>query len=114
MSFIPSGKQFENAIRFYTEIGFELDWKDQSIAVLRKDRCAFFLQNISNEWTQNNFMMSMDVENLNDWWKKLSELQLEENYEGVKLKAPENYPWGKREIHLIDPCGVLWHIGVRI
>jgi hypothetical protein len=101
-------------IRFYTLIGFELHYKDETIAVLRKDNCAFFLQNISNDWAQNNFMMSMEVENLDDWWKKLHVLKLEENYEGVKLKAPENYPWGKREIHLIDPCGVLRHIGVHI
>ena len=112
MTFINSGKNYEKAVLFYLEIGFDLDWKSDEIAILRKDKCRFFLQNLQNEWAKDNFMMNMEVENLNDWWKKLNGLNLHEKYEGVKLKAPENYPWGKREIHLIDPCGVLWHISV--
>ena len=27
---------------------------------------------------------------------------------------PRDYPWGKREIHLIGPDGVLLHIAVRL
>ena len=28
-------------------------------------------------------------------------------------RGPENnlYPWGNREVHLIDPAGVCWHFG---
>lgn len=113
-TFIPAGNRYEEAIRFYVEIGFTLSWKSDSLAVFKKDQFGFFLQNIQNEWADNNFMMNMEVENLDDWWKNLSTLKLEENYDGVKLRAPENYPWGKREIHLIDPCGVLWHIAVSM
>lgn len=57
-------------------------------------------------------MMVLETENLDDWWEKLNGLELQKKYEGVKLKAPEVYPWGKKEIHLIDTCGVLWHISV--
>jgi hypothetical protein len=114
MTFVPSGQRYDEALRFYVEIGFTVAWKSDSIAVLKKDNFGFFLQNIQNEWAGNNFMMSMDVENLDDWWKNLSELKLEEKYEGINLRAPEDYPWGKREIHLIDPCGVLWHISINI
>src|SRR5439155_1026832 len=107
-AFIPSGKGYEQAIQFYLDIGFELDWKSESISIIRKNTCRFFLQNYPNDWIQNNFMMALEVENLDDWWIKLSGLDLEKRYAGVRLKAPQNYPWGKREIHLIDPCGVLW------
>ena len=31
-------------------------------------------------------------------------------YEGVRAAKPRVYPWGLREINLIDPAGVLWHI----
>jgi len=57
-------------------------------------------------------MMTLEVEDLDAWWEKLSVLELEKKYTEVKLKAPENYPRGKREIHLIDPSNVLWHISV--
>jgi uncharacterized glyoxalase superfamily protein PhnB len=113
LTFIPSGKNFKLAIQFYLELGFELDFESDDLAILRKDTCRFFLQNYQNEWAHNNFMMVLEVENLDDWWKKIEKLKLQEKYKGVMLRAPEIYPWGKREIHLVDPCGVLWHISVN-
>lgn len=112
LTIIPSGNNYEKAIQFYLEIGFELDWKSETISILRKDKCRFFLQNNPSNWGLDNFMMVLEVENLDDWWEKLNELELQKKYEGVKLKAPKVYPWGKKEIHLIDTCGVLWHISV--
>ena len=112
MTFVPAQGRYEEAIRFYEEVGFEIDWRDDTIAVIRKDTCRFFLQNISYEWAEGNFMMSLEVDDLDAWWKHLESLRLAENYSGVKLRSPEDYPWGKREIHLIDPCGVLWHIAM--
>lgn len=112
LTIIPSGNNYEKAIQFYLEIGFELDWKSETISILRKDKCRFFLQNNPNNWALDNFMMVLEVENLDDWWEKLNGLELQKKYEGVKLKAPEVYSWGKKEIHLIDICGVLWHISV--
>lgn len=114
LTIFPSVTDFETAIEFYLEIGFETDWKSDSIAVLRKDQCKFLLQNSSNNWIDGNFMMVLEVENLDHWWKHLEGLGLAEKYPGVRLRPPEDYPWGKREIHLIDPCGVLWHISVPL
>jgi hypothetical protein len=114
LAIFPSVTDFHTAISFYQEIGFEVDWRSDSIAVIRKDRCKFLLQNSSNNWIDGNFMMVLEVENLDDWWAHLEGLKLTEKYPGVRLRAPEDYPWGKREIHLIDPCGVLWHISVPL
>ena len=113
MTIIPSGINYKKAIQFYLEIGFSLDWESEQMSLLRKDSCRFLLQNNRNSWAHDNFMMVLEVENLSDWWKKIEALKLEEKYEGVKVKAPAKYPWGKEEIHLIDTCGVLWHIGVE-
>lgn len=114
MTIFPSVTDFDSAIRFYVEIGFQIDWRSDSMAVLRKDNCKFLLQNSSNNWIDGNFMMVLEVEDLDDWWIHLDGLNLAERYPGVRLRAPEDYPWGKREIHLIDPCGVLWHISVPL
>jgi hypothetical protein len=111
-TFISGGDRYEETIRFYQEISFELDWRSDDIAIFRKGTLKFFLQKYPNAWMHDNFMMALEVENLDDWWTMLSSLGLEKKYSGVRLKAPQNYPWGKREIHLIDPVGVLWHISV--
>ncbi len=111
--FIPSGKQegdFETAIQFYQEVGFTVKSQSDGFAVLIKDESKFFLQKYPKEWIQGNLMMVLEVENLDDWWAMLSSLELEKKYKGVKLTAPQTYPWGVREAHLLDVCGVFWHI----
>jgi hypothetical protein len=55
-------------------------------------------------------MMALEVQNLDDWWTMLSGLGLEEKYENVKITAPKVYPWVIRQAHLVDICGVFWHI----
>jgi catechol 2,3-dioxygenase-like lactoylglutathione lyase family enzyme len=112
MAFVPSGKDYEQALRFYLDLGFEADFKSDDLALLRMGAYRFFLQKFENAGLQGNFMMNMEVENLDDWWARIESLDLKERYPGTRLKGPTTYPWGKREIHLIDPAGVLWHIAV--
>ena len=113
VTFIPSGNQegeFETAVQFYQEIGFTINAHTDEFAVFTKDESKFFLQKYPKEWIQGNLMMVLEVENLDDWWTMLTSLELERKYKGVKLTAPQIYPWGVREAHLVDVCGVFWHI----
>jgi hypothetical protein len=110
MAFVPAQGRYDDAIRFYEVIGFEVDFRSDSISVIRKDQCRFFLQNVAWAGARDNFMMYLEVNDLDAWWEMLSGLNLSEKFDGVRIRDPEDYPWGKREIHLIDPCGVLWHI----
>ena len=48
LTFIPSVIDFDTAKQFYVEIGFEVDYEGDSLAIMRKDACRFFLQNNSN------------------------------------------------------------------
>ena len=114
MAFVPSGKNYRMAIDFYKDLGFEVDWDSEELAIIRKGTSRFYLQNFANEEMQKNFMMNIEVENLNDWWQKIESSRIKEKYEGVRVMPPKDYPWGKREIHLIGPGGVLWHIATRI
>jgi hypothetical protein len=114
MTFVPSGSKYDACLGFYQDLGFSVDWKSDDLAILRIDRFRFFLQKFENMEMQSNFMMNLEVENVEDWWIKIEELNLSERYEGVRVKAPQVYPWGKKEIHLIDPAGVLWHIAIRV
>lgn len=112
-AFVPSGPDYGRTLSFYKDLGFATDFESDELSVLRLGTCRFFLQNFANLEMQKNFMMNLEVENLDDWWTHLQALDLLVRYPGTRLKAPETYPWGKREIHLIGPDGVLWHIATR-
>ena len=54
-------------------------------------------------------MIVIEVADLDAYWTELEAKALDQRFAGVKLKAPQDYPWG-REIHIIDPGGVCWHV----
>jgi hypothetical protein len=114
MAFVPSGKDYGLSLRFFQDLGFTVSWKSDEMAVLRKDACCFFLQNYHNQEMQDNFMMNLDVEDLEEWWTMIQAADLENKYPGVRVKPPQTFPWGKREINIADPAGVCWHIGVKV
>ena len=108
-TFVPA-KDYATARRFYKELGFEERFSSNEITIIACGPESFLLQNAYQKIWADNFMMQLMVVDLDAWWEKLEALDLAARYEGVKVKAPEDYPWGLREIHLIDPSGVLWHI----
>lgn len=113
--FLPSGKDYPQAVAFYQDLGFTVEWQhEDSLSCMALGDCRFLLQNFQNTEMQQNFMMHLMVDDLDAWWQKICDAKLVEKYPGVKAKAPQDYPWGLREIHLIDPAGVLWHIAVPV
>ena len=112
LPFLPSGKDYPLALRFYQDLGFELTWTSAEMSIFKKDACRFFLQNYHNQDMQDNLMMSLEVENLDDWWAHIQAANLETKYPGVSVKPPTVFPWGKREINIKDPAGICWHIAV--
>lgn len=107
--FIPSGKDYAQAQSFFEELGFEKMYSDNGVSIFRIGEQEFFLQNFHNQEFQDNYMVELVVEDLDRWWSHLQTVNVEKNYP-IKIKEPTLYPWGKREIHLIDPSGVCWHI----
>jgi hypothetical protein len=107
--FVPSGPDFEQALAFFAELGFTAQWRNEGLAGLRFGAAAFMLQEIDvPEWQQNQ-MLTLEVDDLDAYWRHLAGKQLPERYAGVRLKEPMDYPWG-REVHIIDPAGVCWHV----
>jgi uncharacterized glyoxalase superfamily protein PhnB len=107
--FIPSGGDFETAKRFFLDLGFVIRWEGGGLAELALDGAAFLLQDYSNREMQENLMVAVDVDDLDAWWAHLQASGALERYEGVRAKPPTDFPWGRREVHLIDPAGVCWH-----
>ena len=107
--FVPSGADFKTAIAFFQELGFEKLWGDDSLARLRFGGAMFLLQNIDIPIWQSNQMITFEVDDLDAYWTEIAAKDLSTRYDGVKLKPPTEFPWG-REIHIIDPGGVCWHV----
>ncbi len=107
--FIPSGKDFELSLQFFHDLGFAMNWKAEGLAELQLGSAVFLLQDFHNQEMQENLMMFAAVEDLDQWWQHIQNSGVLERYAGVRGKEPTEYPWGKREVHLIDPAGVCWH-----
>ena len=72
---------------------------------------AFLLQDFHNREMQENLMMFVAIDDLDAWWQHVQVSGVLQRYEEVRAKPPTVYPWGQREVHLIDPAGVCWHFG---
>jgi catechol 2,3-dioxygenase-like lactoylglutathione lyase family enzyme len=107
--FVPAGSDFAVALAFFAELGFKTQWKHDGLAGLRYGEAFFFLQQIDVPEWQKNQMLTLEVDDLDGYWAEIEAKDLARRYEGVRLKAPAVYPWG-REIQVVDPAGVCWHI----
>ena len=107
--FVPSGPSFVGALDFFAKLGFEKQWEQSGLAGLRFGGAQFILQDINIPEWQTNQMITFEVTDLDAYWLELEALDLAKHFGGVKLKPPTEFPWG-REIHIIDPAGVCWHV----
>lgn len=107
--FIPSGRDFATAKRFFLDLGFGVNWEADGYAELELGQAVFILQDFDNPTVQENLMMFVRVDDLDAWWAHLRGSGVLERYAGVSAREPTDYPWGQREVHLIDPAGVCWH-----
>ena len=70
----------------------------------------FILQKFENQAFAENFMVRLNVADLDEWWQVVSKKQLEKTYPQFRMKPPKDFPWG-REVNFIDLAGVCWHVG---
>lgn len=106
--FVPSGPQFARSVAFFQELGFAKVWESAGLVGLRFDGAYFILQDIDVPEWQTNQMITFEVDDLDGYWKDISARALPDRFM-AKLKPPTDYAWG-REIHIIDPGGVCWHV----
>ena len=108
-AFVPAG-DFARSLAFYSDLGFIVEREFDGVAALRQGRAAFLLQNFFVQEHASNFMMAMQVDDLDTWADGAA--QVAARY-GVRFEAPEMRPWGLRDCVLIDPTGVLWRVAQR-
>ncbi|NJN47227.1 MAG: hypothetical protein HC808_12915 [Candidatus Competibacteraceae bacterium] len=108
--FIPSGKDFHYSKNFSMALGFHINWEGDGIAELQWGAAVFLLQDFENEELQQNLMMYLSVNDLDEFWQQLQNSGVLNQFDDVRAREPTEFPWGIREVHLIDPAGVCWHI----
>ena len=107
--FVPSGPNFATALAFFAELGFEQQWQNGGLAGLRFGGAYFILQEIDVPEWQKNQMITFEVDDLDAYWAEIDARGLPGRFTGVRTRPPTDFAWG-REIHIIDPGGVCWHV----
>ncbi|RPI52294.1 MAG: hypothetical protein EHM55_16860 [Acidobacteria bacterium] len=112
LPFVPSGSDYEGSRRLFADLGFEELWENGGYAGFRNGDAQFILQKYDVKSFAENFMVRLNVKDLDAWWQAVSQLQLETKYPAFRIKPPADFPWG-REVNFIDLAGVCWHVGDR-
>lgn len=106
-AFVPSGVDFQKSKELFLTLGFNILWEANDYIGFENNGCRFILQNFNNKEFAENFMMTVKVDDLDEFWKEICKLDLTEKF-GVKINPPKQFPWG-REVNMIDLAGVCWH-----
>lgn len=105
--FVPSGTDFERSKQLFLALGFSLNWDAGDYAGFEKDGCKFILQHYDNRHFAENFMVSVRINNAEEFWKFVNDNNIAEKFD-ARFNAPVKQPYGT-EVNMIDIAGVCWH-----
>ncbi|HTQ29099.1 MAG TPA: hypothetical protein VMI35_13265 [Puia sp.] len=105
--FVPSGSDFPASRQLFQELGFKIVWDAGDFVGFERDGCRFILQHFDDTAFARNFMISVGVDNADEFWKEVTEKKLPEKF-GIRISPPAQQPYG-REVNIIDIAGVCWH-----
>ena len=104
-------KDYKVSRSFYSALGFEEVILSNVMSLFKvNDHMSFYLQDYYVKDWVNNSMVFLEVENVDQCWSELKELDLINKYQNVRLTPIKKFEWG-RECFMHDPSGVLWHFG---
>ena len=105
--FVPSGRDFENSKQLFQELGFSIKWDAGDYIGFERDGCKFILQKYNNKAFAENFMVTIKVDDAEEFYKEVKEKRLDEKFP-IRIGKPGIQPYGK-EVNIIDIAGVCWH-----
>jgi hypothetical protein len=110
LPFVPGGADFARSRELMHELGFRELWAADDYVGFAAGGAKFILQNFNEFAFASNFMLRLEVPDLDAWWAEIAAKDLPGRFPGVRINPPQVFPWG-REVNLIDLAGVCWHIG---
>lgn len=105
--FVPSGKDFIGSKNFFVELGFQINWDAGDYIGFENNGCKFILQKYDHKDFAENFMLSVKINNAEEFYNYVIEKKLPEKF-GIRINKPSQMPYGK-EVNIIDIAGVCWH-----
>jgi 2-C-methyl-D-erythritol 4-phosphate cytidylyltransferase len=108
LAMVPA-KDFALSQRFYADLGFECTFTAPGLAGFRLGATGFLLQDFHVAEHASNFVMILNLPDLDVFWLRLQNADLAARY-GVRLEPPALRPWGRRDMTVTDPGGVLWRV----
>lgn len=112
--FVPA-IALDTSLAFYRELGFEELSREPKMVLLSASGFGFWLQDYYvKEWAEN-CMLCLYVENLSDWWARVTDMRLGASPFGeARVLAEPHEQSGGSMFQLSDPAGVLWHVRQKI
>ncbi|HSZ87352.1 MAG TPA: hypothetical protein VK787_15070 [Puia sp.] len=71
--FVTSGKDFEASKQLFQELGFTIICDEGDYVDFDKDGCKFILQRFDNKEFAENFILTVRIENAEEFWKEVKE-----------------------------------------
>lgn len=99
-------KDFEVSKAFYSALGFQLTEGFGGTMDCRLGNVVFRLQNYYVKDWANNFMIKLDVDDVDEWYRHVKNVLAENKYADARCAEPEMVG-GARLLHVVDPSGVL-------
>src|SRR5262245_66095024 len=88
LPFVPSGKDYDAARALFADLGFQEVWESDGYAGFRNGGAQFILQRFDNREFAANFMIRLDVPDLDGWWRAVSQKDLPKKYSGFRISPP--------------------------
>jgi Glyoxalase/Bleomycin resistance protein/Dioxygenase superfamily len=92
-AFVPA-RDPELSKAFYTDLGFTINFSNDEISELQIGSFRFLLQKFYVAEHAGNFMMALNVEDVDAWWENIQKKDFKEKYPGIMCKPPAMQPWG--------------------
>src|ERR1700748_3766477 len=92
--FVPSGSNFEGSKQFFVELGFNINWEVDGYVGFQRDECRFILQHYDKVEFAENFMLSVKVDNVQEFRNSVLDKKLPEKY-GIRIGGITQEAYGK-------------------
>ena len=103
--YVPA-KDFERSKRFYAALGFTMSEGWGGTADFELDGRRFRLQDYYVEDWANNFMIVMNVDDVEAWHRHVKAIRDDGEFPELRIKPPEPVD-DSLVLHVVDPSGVL-------
>jgi catechol 2,3-dioxygenase-like lactoylglutathione lyase family enzyme len=103
-------KNYNVSRAFYRDLGFKEVILSDTLSVFQTAQFSFYLQDhYEKAWVENT-MLFLEVVDVEKEFSNLKALELKTKYPDIRIMPLKRETWG-RVFYVIDPAGVLLHIG---